>query len=132
MTLTSITFRGRTVLAGIALALLAYPQSQSRLVNDQKTGTYQILDFRLRLNSILPATVTVPEGRYLIRLSNGITPDEIPVVLDDDKGAKVVEDNQGRGQGKSTRLVDLKPGVHRIYVPGRAQWSASITVSKKL
>ena len=55
MNLTLTNIGGRTFLAVIAFALLAYPQSQSRLVLDQKTGTYQILDFRLRLNSILPA-----------------------------------------------------------------------------
>lgn len=121
----------KIALTAMAWTAAVYGQGQSTLVTDQRTGVYQILDLRLRLNRILPATTTVPEGRYLVRLRNGITPDEFPVALDDDKGAKVVQANHGRGRGKSSWLVDLKPGVHRLYVPGRTQWSTTITVIKK-
>lgn len=103
---------------------------QSKLVGPGKTGNYRILDFRLKLNRILPQTITVPEGRYLLRLQNSLTPSAFSLVLDDDKGNRVFSDTQGAGKGKSTRLVDLKAGVHRFFVPGRPQWSVSITVTK--
>jgi len=87
-----------------------------------------ILDFRLELNQILPAQLTVAEGRYWIRISNGVYLEEVTVQVDDERGQRLAARTTPKHQAKSKFLVDLKPGKHRLHLPGRPRLVSTISV----
>ncbi len=90
-----------------------------------------VLYFRLRLNSLDPAVVSAPQGRYVIRFVNGAVAGDVFLQLEDDKKNRVLDKKLKRGRITVSDTVDLQPGRYTLRVVGRPQWSSSITVTPR-
>lgn len=116
----AVLFFGLGLIAGGAKA-------QSVSAAQKPAGT---LTFRLSVNRIEPPRATVPEGRYHVRLINGIVRGEIGFELSDERSTRLAAKQIPKYRGSSSTLVDLAPGKYILRVPGREQWSCELTVTK--
>src|SRR5688572_27813700 len=92
------------VIASVAFPLAAAAAAAARAPDG-------VLYFRLRLNSLDPPTLTIPEGRYVLRVSNGAVIGDISVQLEDDeKKSRLVDKGLKKGTVTLSRTVDLQPG----------------------
>ncbi|HWQ55174.1 MAG TPA: hypothetical protein VN442_15915 [Bryobacteraceae bacterium] len=78
----------------------------------------QMLTFRLQRNRLVPARLTVPEGRYAVTLINTYVLGEIELVWKDSAGAKVAATKAPKGNARSRLFVQLTPGQHVLQVLG--------------
>jgi hypothetical protein len=88
----------------------------------------RLLRFRLELNSMEPARLTVPEGRYLVQVINGVALSPVSVQLDDEQATRIAEARSKRGAARTRFPVSLRPGKHTLSVRGRPEWKSVITV----
>lgn len=94
----------------------------------EKKSIVQSVTFKVELNSLSPAKLSLEEGDYDIVLRNGIYKEELTLVLDNDKGEKLAE-KKGRAFAARTDVRhSLKPGKHVIRVAGRPKLSAELEV----
>jgi hypothetical protein len=89
------------------------------------------LRFRLSLDSLQPSRITVPEGTYLIQVVNAAVMADITVRLDDERSIRVADGRTRKGGSKSVFVARLRPGRHRISVPGRPAWQSEIVVTQR-
>ncbi|MBL8239776.1 MAG: hypothetical protein JNM66_20290 [Bryobacterales bacterium] len=103
-------------------------QAQTRSVDNR----VRILTFRLTANRISPATVSVPKGKYLIRVNNGVFSG--PVTVDVSRGSAQSErigfKSVPIGKGRESLEMELTPGQHTLRVSPRANWVALINVQQ--
>ncbi len=91
-------------------------------------GPPRPLRFRLELDSMQPAQLSVPEGVYLVQVTNGVALAPVWVQLDDEQATRVAEAGSKRGAARTRFAVTLRPGKHTLSVRGRAAWKSVITV----
>lgn len=114
-----------TVLVLSAASVVGFSQTP------QPKAPIRVLQFRLEMDSLEPARITVKEGIYEIRVVNGLVMAPIRVDLDDDKATRVAA-GETKGKGvRSKMLVRLTPGKRYLSVRGRPQWRSEITVEKQ-
>ena len=99
------------------------------------------LTLRLHLNYIEPANLSVPAGRYMIRIINGIVPGaEMDYQLTKgaaqggapngmQPGAPVASAKGRKGTPRARMLVNLTPGQYVLRAAGRQEWECRITVA---
>lgn len=114
----------RTILPGITLGLML-------AAGEQAQEPLRPLYFRLLLNRMEPARLTIPEGRYVLRLDNGIVLGEVRFRLDVAQGPRVLEGRIPRGAGRGKAMVLLKPGKYVLEAGGRSQWRSEISVTER-
>lgn len=117
------------VVLGSALFLIGgYVQAQVR----SNENRIRILTFRLTANRIIPATITVPKGRYLIRVNNGVFsgPVTVDLLRGAAQGERIGMKNVPAGRGRDSLETELTPGQHTLRVSPRANWVAQITVQQ--
>jgi hypothetical protein len=90
----------------------------------------ELLTFRLQRNQLLPAQMTVPEGRYSVDLLNGFVRGDLDLTWKDDKNAQVAAAKFSKGNGRARMFVQLTPGRHVLQVVGKPEWKCEITVVK--
>jgi hypothetical protein len=100
---------------------------------DAKQGpSAPVLRFRLWLNRITPDRVTVPAGRYRIRVDNGIVLGKaISVVVARDGAPPAVTTRVPKDgvRAEAEAEVTLAPGAYFVTAGGRAEWRAVVTVT---
>jgi hypothetical protein len=89
------------------------------------------LTFQLRLNSLQPAAMIVPEGRYVVRVINGLVIGDITVQIEDAQKTRLAEKQVRKQAPKFTAFTDLKQGTYTVRVLGKPQWSSTIIVTQK-
>lgn len=99
--------------------LLAQPNS--------KANRLRILSFRVTANRLSPSTITVPRGRYILKISNGVYSG--PTTLDLQRGAseRVSSKVQPQGRGRDALEVDLVQGQYTLRLGPNVNWVARIT-----
>ena len=115
----------------VAVGLLCIP------VFAQTIQARKGLDFDGTLNILidedrmLPASFTVSEGRYRLRVYNSFASIRLDLLLDDDKGNRLknseVKDKATRGEV----IVELKAGKHVLYAAQRPKWRCEVVVTDK-
>jgi hypothetical protein len=95
-----------------------------------KVDRLQILSFRLTENRIVPAASDVQKGKYLIRLSNGVTGGSVQFELVKRGGAaeKVADKQLRSGKAREEVYLDLQPGDYDLRVVGQPKWVATLKV----
>jgi hypothetical protein len=120
-----------TLLVGIGLWLGSW--AQVGLAQQPSSATHKpvkILTFRLQRNRLLPAQVTVPEGRYSVNLINGYVLGDLDLTWKDDKTAQVSAARLPKSNGRARMFVHLTSGKHVLQVAGRPDWKCDVTVVK--
>ena len=112
--------------AGLLLIITA-----SLVYAQQNRDEPGVLSFRLHTDGLSPSQITVPDGRYIIRVVNSAVMKDMTVQLDDDRGSRIGNANSRKGGSKSSFIVRLTPGKHTLSVPGRSTWKSEITVVNK-
>jgi hypothetical protein len=88
------------------------------------------LSFRLALKRLEPASVTVPAGRYQIRLVNGLVVNAaVPFRLDRNGGAMLAQAQVAKGATSAKSEVMLTPGKYILEAGGRPEWRSEIVVT---
>jgi hypothetical protein len=92
-----------------------------------------VLRFRLDLQAMIPATMTVPAGYYAIDVINGavLAPITVQLSLAGANGAAssmVLQTSGKAGDSRVQSLYTLAPGTYTIGVRSRPEWTATITV----
>jgi hypothetical protein len=87
------------------------------------------LRFRIEMKSMVPASVTVPQGRYLIQVSNSVVLAPITIQLDTSDGKRAIEATSPVGRSRSGGFVNLTPDTYTLHVRSRPEWSAQIVVN---
>jgi hypothetical protein len=111
---------------GLATALFAIPAPTLKA-----PAVDGFLTFRLRLNSLQPPTVTIPEGRYVVRVINGLVIGDITVQIEDAQKTRLADKQVRKQAPKFTAFTDLMQGTYTVRVLGKPQWSSTIIVTKK-
>jgi hypothetical protein len=95
-----------------------------------KSDRLQILSFRLTQNRIVPAFTEIQKGKYLLRLSNGVTGGALQFELVRRGGAleKLAEKQLKVGKSREEVLLDLQPGDYDLRVLGQPKWVAALAV----
>ena len=117
------------VVLGSALFLIGgYVQAQVR----SNENRIRILTFRLTANRITPASITVPKGKYLIRVNNGVFsgPVTVDLLRGAPQGDRISMKNVPAGKGRDSLEIELTPGQHMLRVSPRANWVAQINVQQ--
>jgi hypothetical protein len=122
--------RGRTVVI-LALILFgclsAYPQTPA---TDPYPGPPKVLWFNIELHRLVPDQLSIPEGKYLIRVSKGVVTSDITLELRD--GASQALQSQAsakHGSALAYLPVSLHPGKYALSVPGMPKWSCNLMVT---
>jgi hypothetical protein len=113
---------GLCVAACAPVALAQQPSAPLKPVN--------ILTFRLHRNRLLPAQITVPEGRYSVDLINAYVRGDIELTWKNDRSAQVGAARMSNGKLRGQMFVQLTPGKHTLQVVGKPEWKCEITVVK--
>lgn len=117
------TFIALTALVSATTSLSGQqPQARERV---------QTLRFNLRPKGLVPASMTVPEGKYRFELRNGYILAPLELEFEDNRSVRVAELRARNGAPISRFEANLREGTHRLAVRGRPQWSAEIVVTKR-
>jgi hypothetical protein len=122
--------RARIVKAAFLSLLLALPLAAGTKTQSTSAQAVKILSFSLRLNSMQPSSLTVPEGRYNLQLINGLVLGEVSFQLDSASQTGVAAGKVERNRAKKAVVVDLAAGTYVLQVPGHSKWVCRITVTK--
>lgn len=88
------------------------------------------LRFRLGLNRIDPAVVTVPPGRYEVTVLNGIVVGQaVGYAISREGEASKLNAQVAKHAVKAQSTINLKVGKYYLDVGGRTQWHAEIVVT---
>jgi hypothetical protein len=118
-----------TALFGLALGLNVAEAPAWSQNGSKPDGT---LLFRLDLNTIIPASTTVPAGKYDVVVINGIVVDqELPFTVTRQAGQKAMEAKVAKRSGRAKARVELAPGTYLLEVAGRPEWRSQIAVTAK-
>jgi hypothetical protein len=104
----------------IAVGLVSAPLAQPPL---------GVLDFRLDLGSLQPQAATVPHGKYLIRIHNGLLAADLTVSVDDDHGKNLAKQGMSKRSSRSRMQLELPPGTYTVQVKESPKWVAKLTVT---
>ncbi len=94
------------------------------------TGPPKDLIVDLDLRGLACKGLTVSQGRYRIRLRNGVFTSNIQVKLDDALGNPEAATPAAKNAVKEVLLVVLRPGQHKLHVVGQPNWFCDITVTQ--
>jgi hypothetical protein len=89
------------------------------------------LVFTVRLNSLQPSAVTVPEGTYEIELSTGILRDSVSFELSGPAKAKLAAAKTKAHRARESVVVRLTAGDYVLQVAGYSKWTSKIIVTSK-
>src|SRR5262249_188043 len=105
--------------------------SSAQVGPDPFPGPPRLLQFRLELHRLLPSTLTIEEGKYLLRISKGVILSDVEFRLQD-AGQRVQAQGVAKGKGELTHIpVVLRPGQYALSVPGVPEWKCDVTVTPR-
>jgi len=120
----------RTIL--LITAIVVSTDAMAAQTNPPVGAPRGTLYFHLELNGVFPAQLTVEEGRYWVRVINGVYTEDLTIRMDDDRGQAVASRAVAKHQAaKSMFQIDLRPGRHKLQIPGRPKLTCDITVTPK-
>jgi hypothetical protein len=91
----------------------------------------RLIIFCVKYKRIEPSAMTVPAGKYLVRLVNGVMVDTaIPFTLNVKGGSTLASAQVARNAVRASSTVTLTPGTYVLQAGGKPEWSAEITVTE--
>jgi hypothetical protein len=110
-------------IAAVALALGAHVQAQSAAREPEK-----IITFTLELDRLAPKSMTVEAGEYLIMVRNSVFVDEVPLALDDERGARLSTSRVLAKRGSGKLRLRLEPGRYVVSSPISPKFRSELVV----
>ena len=112
----------------IGLSLLAQPPQVPPGQARKGLDVDRTIDLLLDDDLLLPATLSLPEGRYRFVIHNAFTSARLDLRIDDEKNFRVANSEMKALASRGELIVDLKKGNQIIYVAQRPKWRATIEV----
>ena len=96
-----------------------------------ETERIKVLHFTLTPRGFNPVAATIPEGRYVIEVTNRSELPEFSLNLGRLSGHKIKERDNAKKHGEWSGLFDLKRGDFVLSINEKPEWTANIQATKE-
>jgi len=110
-----------------AVCPLVWAQAFGSTTHD-KTKPVSLITFSVTQRALLPPTITVAPGRYMVRVKNGIVKGELNVVLSNSAASRSGRLKLESTKGRAVAYFDLDPGEYTVRVDEFPKLSAVVVV----
>jgi hypothetical protein len=107
---------------------VAKAQSAATTVASGKLGA---ILFRTEIDRLFPTTVTVPPGRYLVQVDNGLISMPLTLALSASAGTYVSGKSMSAKATKGSFIITLPADTYTLSVQGVPRWTSQIVVQTK-